>query len=145
MQKGFTLVELVIVIVIVGVLSIVAVPIYRGYTSKARTSEAKSLTGALQNSQKIYYAEHGVWYELNNWVEYDEVLDIDARGNKYFRKMRTKTSVLKADAVDAGAMSETENMAVFQYWPADLNDTSLTLPRWEVYDKNESVLLSVEN
>jgi prepilin-type N-terminal cleavage/methylation domain-containing protein len=34
-NKGFTLVELVIVIVIVGILSIVAVPIYRGYTRKS--------------------------------------------------------------------------------------------------------------
>ena len=42
-RKGFTLVELVIVIVIVGILSIVAVPIYRGYTRKAMATEGKAL------------------------------------------------------------------------------------------------------
>ena len=55
--KGFTLVELVIVIVIVGILSIVAVPIYRGYTRKAMATEGKALLGAIQTAQKIYFAE----------------------------------------------------------------------------------------
>ena len=81
--KGFTLVELVIVIVIVGILAIVAVPIYRGYTRKAMASEGKSLLGSVQTSQKIYYAENGDFYEVND-TSYDAVLDVDARANKYF-------------------------------------------------------------
>ena len=82
--KGFTLVELVIVIVIVGILAIVAVPIYRGYTRKAMASEGKSLLGSVQTSQKIYYAEWGKFYDLTGTVNYDAVLDVDARANKYF-------------------------------------------------------------
>jgi prepilin-type N-terminal cleavage/methylation domain-containing protein len=38
-SKGFTLVELVIVIVIIGILSIIAIPIYRSYIEKARLSQ----------------------------------------------------------------------------------------------------------
>ena len=83
-SKGFTLVELVIVIVIVGILSIVAVPIYRGYTRKAMASEGKALVGSVQTSQKIYYAEYGMFYGMAANASYDPVLDVDARSNKYF-------------------------------------------------------------
>ncbi len=86
--KGFTLVELVIVIVIVGILSIVAVPIYRGYTRKAMGTEAKSLLGSIQTAQKVYYAEHAVFWTVSgeNGTDFSEALDVDARSNKYFKK-----------------------------------------------------------
>ena len=82
--KGFTLVELVIVIVIVGILSIVAVPIYRGYTRKAMGTEAKSLLGSIQTAQKVYYAENSTFKTVTNVTDFDEELDVDARSNKYF-------------------------------------------------------------
>ena len=89
--KGFTLVELVIVIVIVGILSIVAVPIYRGYTRKAMASEGKALLGSVQTSQKIYYAEFGAFLFTAS-TGYDAALDVDARANKYFKEYTVTTS-----------------------------------------------------
>ena len=61
LQKGFTLVELVIVIVIVGILSIVAVPIYRGYVEKARFTEAISNLRAIADANTMYFMENGTW------------------------------------------------------------------------------------
>lgn len=81
--KGFTLVELVIVIVIVGILSIVAVPIYRGYTRKAMATEGKALLGSIQTAQKIYFAEQAAFMTVAS-TRYNSVLDVDARANKYF-------------------------------------------------------------
>lgn len=82
--RAFTLIELVIVIVIVSILAIVAVPIYRGYVRKAVATEGKALVGAVQVSEKIYYAEFKEFYSQISKTSHSEVLDIDARANKYF-------------------------------------------------------------
>ena len=81
--KGFTLVELVIVIVIVGILSIVAVPLYRGYTRKAMATEGKSLLGSIQTSEKVYFTEYAA-FKGTTLTAFDSSLDVDARSNKYF-------------------------------------------------------------
>ena len=55
---GFTLVELMIVVIIVGILAAVAVPLYTGNTRRARTAEAVTGLGAICDSENQYYAEH---------------------------------------------------------------------------------------
>ncbi len=97
-EKGFTLVELVIVIVIVGILSIVAVPIYRGYTRKAMASEGKSLLGTIQTSQKVYFAEYASFLSVAA-TGFNSLLDVDARSNKYF----TRFTVNSNNTTGAGA------------------------------------------
>ena len=82
-KNGFTLVELVIVIVIVGILSVISVPIYRGYVEKAMMTEGKVLIGAIAKAELAYHVEHG--YFLNTgWTSYSRELDIDTSANKYF-------------------------------------------------------------
>jgi len=80
-KKGFTLLELVIVIVIVGVLSIVAVPVYRSYTENAYLTEAKALLGGVYKAEKIYYVEFGRFAVGSA----KDSLGIDSSGNKFFR------------------------------------------------------------
>jgi prepilin-type N-terminal cleavage/methylation domain-containing protein len=57
-SKGFTLIELIIVIVIVGILALVSVPIYNGYVRNARSSEGRALVGAVSSAEQVYAVEH---------------------------------------------------------------------------------------
>lgn len=58
-KNGFTLVELMIVIVIVGVLAAIAVPIYTSNVKRAKMSEADASLGTIRTQLRVYYAEYG--------------------------------------------------------------------------------------
>ena len=58
-NSGFSLVELMIVIVIIGVLAAVAVPIYNNNVTKARMSEADAALGSIRTQLRVYYGENG--------------------------------------------------------------------------------------
>ncbi|NOZ08018.1 MAG: type II secretion system protein [FCB group bacterium] len=57
-QAGFSLVELMIVLVIIGILAAVGVPIYTSNMNKARQSEADATLGTIRTDLRVYYAEH---------------------------------------------------------------------------------------
>ena len=83
-SRGFTLIELVIVIVIIGILSTISVPIYRNYVRRAMAAEGVTLVGSLVAAEKAFYAETRNYYSSAPNVGDDSVLGIDVRGNKYF-------------------------------------------------------------
>ncbi|MDD5380357.1 MAG: prepilin-type N-terminal cleavage/methylation domain-containing protein [Phycisphaerae bacterium] len=58
-RKGFTLIELMVVILIVGVLAAVAIPIMRGRIDSAKWSEGKAALGTIAASLRAYSAEKG--------------------------------------------------------------------------------------
>ena len=72
-QKGFTLMELMIVIVIIGVLAAIGVPQYQGYISKAKTAACVANRRSLMTANGLLYAETGSYAtaitELNAYVE----------------------------------------------------------------------------
>ena len=59
MQKGFTLIELMIVVAIIGILAAIALPAYQDYTGRAQASEALTATAGLRADIAVYSSENG--------------------------------------------------------------------------------------
>jgi type IV pilus assembly protein PilA len=58
-QKGFTLIELMIVIAIIGILAAIAIPAYQNYTIRSQVTEGLSLADGWKTSISEFYAQHG--------------------------------------------------------------------------------------
>jgi type IV pilus assembly protein PilA len=60
-QKGFTLIELMIVVAIIGILAAIALPAYQDYTARAQASEALTSTAGLRADLAVFRAENNAW------------------------------------------------------------------------------------
>jgi type IV pilus assembly protein PilA len=60
-QKGFTLIELMIVVAIIGILAAIAIPAYQDYTIRAQVTEGLNLAGAVKAAVAESFAQDGDW------------------------------------------------------------------------------------
>ncbi|HFA3554158.1 TPA: pilin, partial [Neisseria gonorrhoeae] len=103
LQKGFTLIELMIVIAIVGILAAVALPAYQDYTARAQVSEAILLAEGQKSAVTEYYLNNGEWPENNGDAG---VASSSSIKGKYVQKVEVKNGVVTATMASSGVNKE---------------------------------------
>ncbi|MCA9546674.1 MAG: prepilin-type N-terminal cleavage/methylation domain-containing protein [Myxococcales bacterium] len=80
-SRGMTLIELMIVVVIVGVLSVLAVTGYRRFTLQARNAEAQNFLGVIRAAQQAYYEGFGQFCGADGWENHPAQVPLEQKVN----------------------------------------------------------------
>ena len=111
-DKGFTLIELMIVIAIIGILAAIAIPNFLNYMCKSKQAEAKTNLGEIAVLEESYYGEH------NTYTNDTGDLGFETKGNaRYTYTIPTAN----ANAFTAQATSTRVNGSNTDTWTIDQN------------------------
>ncbi|EMR8665991.1 pilin, partial [Neisseria gonorrhoeae] len=103
LQKGFTLIELMIVIAIVGILAAVALPAYQDYTARAQVSEAILLAEGQKSAVTEYYLNNGEWPKDNGSAGVASASEIKG---KYVKSVTVANGVVTATMLSSNVNKE---------------------------------------
>jgi type IV pilus assembly protein PilA len=109
-KKGFTLVELMIVVAIIGILAAIAIPNFIKFQAKAKQSEAKTNLKGLFQAQKSYYAERDTYTS-----DFQSVGFIPERGNRYAYQLLGTATYQARGAATLGAQTNPQGIEVDTY------------------------------
>jgi prepilin-type N-terminal cleavage/methylation domain-containing protein len=149
-EKGFTLVEIMMVVIIIGILAVLAIPRYQKYLMESKLSEVQVNIGEIKQGEAKYYNAHGNKYKAIKGVDEIEKLlriELGAKTNFDYEigtygstdgASDSKGYVIKAFLTDAG--QEEFNLAdAKELWfiypvenrPRDATDTTKYAETWE--------------
>jgi type IV pilus assembly protein PilA len=112
-QQGFTLIELMIVVAIIGILAAVALPAYQDYTARAQASEAVSLTSGIKTGVAEFYQSEG-GYPTDSTTP---ALDTYTATGTYSAVALKANGVIEATMKSSGVSSDLQG-AVFTFTPS---------------------------
>ena len=78
-DDGFTLVELMVVVAIIGVLSAVAIPNFKKYQAKAKVSEAKLQLSSIYTAETAFYGDFNIYHTCLRYMGYDPAPEAASR------------------------------------------------------------------
>jgi type IV pilus assembly protein PilA len=139
-RGGFTLIELMIVVAIIGILAAIAIPNFLRFQLKAKSSEGKTNLAAIRTAEESYFAEYGVYVSSNpsppaigNNVKvpfthaiagmgFDQ-LGWEPEGKVYFNY----SVAINGNNYTVGSTANIDNAGANQYW-GYTNDPTLGTP-----------------
>lgn len=134
-QWGFTLIELMIVVTVIGILAAIAVPAYRGYVREAHLNEAKPYLLDIASKQRSYKVRNGVYCCSTGTLD-ETVLssglnvDLNSTGNFCF-------VVICRDAGLCGSTTSTTFIA-----PSETGDPTVEFEVWAILRATSTTTVS---
>ncbi|MCX5784483.1 MAG: prepilin-type N-terminal cleavage/methylation domain-containing protein [Elusimicrobia bacterium] len=114
-RKGFTLIELMIVVAIIGILAAIAIPKFSDLINKAKEGATKGALSSIRSALQVYYADNEGWFPTDS-------LSILTAGGKYISsipaaKVPTRhydsTTVMLFSSVTAGGLPSVDTVGSF--------------------------------
>lgn len=138
-QKGFTLVEIMMVVIIIGILAVLAIPRYQKYTLESKLSEVHIAVGEIKTGMEKYFNSHGNRYpqvlstdstepvaEMERRLRIDlgdqenfvfDIFTMDSGGKNGYHIFAYLTQA----GVDASYNDQTAGMKLEYYFPKDIH------------------------
>jgi type IV pilus assembly protein PilA len=105
-QSGFTLVELMVVVAIIGLLSAVAIPNFQKYQARSKTSEAKLQLAAIYTAEASFFSDFTIYHTCLRYMGYDPSPEASSRYyTTGFRAVTAIDTAAFASAVTSGLTS----------------------------------------
>ncbi len=108
-QDGFTLVELMVVVAIIGLLSAVAIPNFQKYQARSKTSEAKLQLSAIYTAEASFFSDYNIYASCLRYMGYDPREEITSRyfttGFSAFTTIANGAASAYSSAINAGINS----------------------------------------